>query len=63
MKFFETGVTIELVIGTRAIVLVRILGGWAVRLTDGRELARFRGPGARLRAVRYIRTEVVALRP
>lgn len=28
--------------------------GWAVQLTDGRELARFRGPGSRWRALRYI---------
>jgi hypothetical protein len=44
-----------------AIVLVPILGGWAVRLTDGRELAQFRGPFARLRALRYIRIELLAL--
>jgi len=31
-----------------------IFGGWVVCLTDGRELARFRGPGARLRANRYL---------
>jgi hypothetical protein len=30
--------------------------GWAVRLTDGRELARFIGPGARRRAERYLTT-------
>jgi hypothetical protein len=28
--------------------------GWAVQYTDGRELARFRGPGARWRALRYL---------
>jgi hypothetical protein len=28
--------------------------GWAVQLSDGRELARFLGPGARWRATRYI---------
>jgi hypothetical protein len=28
--------------------------GWAVQLTDGRELARFNGPVARWRALRYI---------
>jgi hypothetical protein len=27
--------------------------GWAVQLTDGRELARFLGPGSRWRALRY----------
>lgn len=45
-----------------AIVLAPILGGWAVRLTDGRELARFRGPAARLRAVRFIRTQILPAR-
>jgi hypothetical protein len=29
--------------------------GWSVQLTDGRELARFLGPCARWRAVRYLR--------
>ncbi len=28
--------------------------GWAVRLSNGRELARFRGPWARWRALRYL---------
>jgi hypothetical protein len=28
--------------------------GWGVYLTDGRELARFSGPGARWRALRYL---------
>jgi hypothetical protein len=40
---------------TLAIMLKPILGGWAVCLTDGRELARFRGPGARCRALRFLR--------
>jgi hypothetical protein len=39
-----------------AIILAPILGGWAVRLSDGRELRRFRGPWARSRAVRYLRS-------
>ena len=30
---------------TLAIILKPIFGGWAVCLTDGRELVRFRGPG------------------
>jgi hypothetical protein len=30
--------------------------GWAVYLTDGRELARFRGPGSKWRALRYLAT-------
>lgn len=40
---------------TLAIVLKPILGGWAVCLTDGREIARFRGPGARGRALHWLR--------
>jgi hypothetical protein len=28
--------------------------GWAVLLTDGRELVRFHGPAAKWRALRYI---------
>ena len=39
-----------------AIILKPLPYGWALVLTDGRELARFRGPWARLRAVRYLRT-------
>jgi hypothetical protein len=39
---------------TLAIILKPILGGWAVCLTDGRELARFRGPGARVRALHWL---------
>jgi hypothetical protein len=30
--------------------------GWAVYLTDGREVARFRGPGSKWRALRYLAT-------
>jgi hypothetical protein len=41
-----------------AIVLRPIFGGWVVCLTNGRELARFRGPWARIRALRYLRTEL-----
>jgi 2-haloacid dehalogenase len=37
-----------------AIELRPIFGGWVVCLTDGRELARFRGPAARFRALRYL---------
>lgn len=44
---------------TLAIVFKPILGGWAVCLSDGRELARFRGPGARCRALRYLRSQVM----
>jgi hypothetical protein len=37
-----------------AVMLERIDHGWAVTLTDGRELARFTGPGAKRRALRYL---------
>jgi hypothetical protein len=36
--------------------------GWAVQLSDGRELARFLGPGARWRAMRYIQRAAEALK-
>ena len=36
--------------------------GWAVQLSDGRELARFLGPGARWRALRYITRAAEALK-
>ncbi|MGO9907913.1 MAG: hypothetical protein ACLP4R_21640 [Solirubrobacteraceae bacterium] len=39
---------------TLAIILKPIFGGWAVCLTDGRELVRFRGPGARGRALHWL---------
>jgi hypothetical protein len=39
-----------------AIILRPLMAGWAVCLTNGQELARFRGPGARLRALRYVRS-------
>jgi hypothetical protein len=35
--------------------------GWAVSLTDGREVARFRGPGAKRRALRYLARATQAL--
>jgi hypothetical protein len=37
-----------------AVILRPIDHGWAVALTDGREVVRFRGPGAKWRAIRYI---------
>ncbi len=37
-----------------AVMLRRIDRGWAVTLTDGRELARFTGLGAKRRALRYL---------
>jgi hypothetical protein len=36
------------------LILKPINLGWAVYLTDGRLLARFRGPGSQRRAMRYI---------
>jgi hypothetical protein len=42
-------------------ILRPIRYGWSVQLTDGRELARFLGPGARSRATRYLRRAVEAL--
>jgi hypothetical protein len=36
------------------VVLKRIDWGWAVELTNGRELVRFTGLGARWRALRYL---------
>ncbi|MBV9001738.1 MAG: hypothetical protein JO304_21955 [Solirubrobacterales bacterium] len=39
-----------------AIILKPILWGWAVCLTDGRELARFHGLGAHGRALRYVQS-------
>jgi hypothetical protein len=37
-----------------AIILTPIRGGWAVSLTDGRQLRSFHGPLARCRALRYL---------
>jgi len=36
------------------VILKRNSAGWSVYLTDGRELARFRGLGSRRRALRYL---------
>jgi hypothetical protein len=35
--------------------------GWSVQLSDGRELARFLGPGAKWRATRYLTRAAEAL--
>ena len=35
--------------------------GWAVYLTDGRQLARFNGPAAKRRALRYLASATKAL--
>ncbi len=37
-----------------ALIVRPITLGWAVQLSDGRELVRFRGPGALRRAQRYV---------
>ena len=37
-----------------AAVLKPLDHGWSVALTDGRELARFNGLGAKRRALRYL---------
>jgi hypothetical protein len=37
-----------------ALMLKHIRHGWAVTLSDGRELVRFTGLGAKRRALRYI---------
>ncbi|HTU84663.1 MAG TPA: hypothetical protein VMF57_03755 [Solirubrobacteraceae bacterium] len=37
-----------------AVILKPVHHGWVVALTDGREVARFRGPAAKWRAIRYI---------
>jgi hypothetical protein len=42
-----------------ALLLKPICHGWAVVLTDGRELARFTGLGAKRRALRYLRAQLV----
>jgi hypothetical protein len=45
-----------------AMMIRPIPHGWTVQLTDGRELARFLGPGARWRALRYLRRAANALK-
>ena len=42
------------------LILKPIRHGWAVALTDGRELVRFHGLGARRRALRYLATQGLA---
>jgi hypothetical protein len=37
-----------------AVFLKPVNHGWAVAMTDGRELARFTGPAAKRRALRYL---------
>jgi hypothetical protein len=52
----------EMAMNALRMIISPIRHGWAVQLTDGRELARFLGPGARWRAMRYLRRTVEALR-
>lgn len=46
---------------TLSMMITPIHHGWAVRLSDGREMARFRGPGSRWRAMRYLARAAEAL--
>ncbi len=46
-----------------ALILKPIERGWAVTLTNGRELARFTGLGAKRRAERYLRTLYLGKKP
>jgi hypothetical protein len=41
-------------VNSLALTLKPIHHGWAVALTDGRELVRFTGFGAKRKAVRYL---------
>lgn len=43
-----------------AVILKPIRYGWAVALTDGRELVRFTGLGAKARALRYLASHDLA---
>jgi hypothetical protein len=45
-----------------AVTMKPIPRGWTVCLTDGREVARFRGPGSKWRALRYLASATKALR-
>jgi hypothetical protein len=42
------------VMSALSVILRPVPGGWAVYLSDGRELARFRGLAARWRALRFL---------
>ena len=42
------------------LMLKRIPHGWAVTLTDGREVVRFRGLCARRRVLRYLASRDIA---
>lgn len=45
---------------TLAVMLKPVAHGWVVVLTNGHELARFSGPGAKRRALRYVASREVA---
>jgi hypothetical protein len=47
---------------TLAVTIKPIPLGWGIYLTDGRELARFRGPGSKWRALRYLASATKPLR-
>ena len=42
-----------------AVKLTPIPSGWKIELSDGHEVARFTGPGAKRRALRYLATQSV----
>jgi hypothetical protein len=42
-----------------AVTLKPIRHGWGATLSDGRELARFTGPAAKFRALRYLKRGVI----
>jgi len=41
-----------------ALMIRPTVNGWGVYLTNGQELARYRGPWSRLRALRYLQRYV-----
>lgn len=58
---FLKGAKIDSAMSTAYSILLKpILLGWAVCLSDGRELARFRGPAARCRALRYLHAQLTS---
>lgn len=44
-----------------SMIIRPIRHGWAVQLSDGRELASFHGPGSQRRALRYLANAAEAL--
>jgi hypothetical protein len=51
------------VASANTISLAPVEGGWVVMLTDGRELARFTGPDAKSKALRYVSTNPLRRHP